>query len=161
VAAAVSTYDWLLFAHITGVFLLAGGALVAGVLNLAALGRDRPSEVATLFGLIRYAVLPIGVGSLLAFVFGLWLVHNAGYSYGDGWVVASILLFLAVAAAGSIGGRRDDATRRLARELAARGDAPSAEIRRRVRDPISLALSYGSGVLIVAILALMIWKPGA
>ena len=60
-----------------------------------------------------------------------------------------------------IGGRRDDKTAQLARELAAAGDAPSAELRARVRDPVSLALSYGSGLLLVAVLALMIWKPGA
>jgi uncharacterized membrane protein len=157
----VSTYDWLLFAHITGVFLLVGGAVVAFVLNLVALGRDRPSEIDALFSLIKLAAWPISVGSVLAFVFGLWLVHHVGYSYGDGWIVAAIILFVAAVAAGSIGGRRDDATRRLAHELANQGDAPSTEIRRRVRDPLSLALSYGAGVLMVAVLALMIWKPGA
>jgi uncharacterized membrane protein len=157
----VSRYDWLLFAHITGVFLLVGGAVIAAVLNLVALGRDRPSEIDALFGLIKLAVWPISVGALMAFVFGLWLVHEAGYAYGDAWVVVAIVLFVAAAAAGSVGGRRDEATRRLARELAAQGDAPSALIRARVRDPLSLALSYGAGVLMVVILALMIWKPGA
>ena len=157
----MSTYDWLLFAHITGVFLLIGGAVIAAVLNLVALGRDRPSEIDALFGLIKLAALPIGIGAFMAFVFGLWLVHEADYSYGDGWVVAAIVLFVIFAAAGSFGGRRDDATRRLAHELAEEGDAPSAVIRRRVRDPLSLALSYGAGILMVAVLALMVWKPGA
>ena len=41
------------------------------------------------------------------------------------------------------------------------GDAPSAELQARVRDPISLAGSYGSGLILVALLAIMIWKPGA
>ena len=157
----MSTYDWLLFAHITGVFLLVGGAVIATVLNLVALGRDRPSEVDALFSLIKLAAWPISIGSAMAFVFGLWLVHHVGYSYGDGWVVTSIILFVIAAAAGTFGGRRDDATRRVAHELAAQGDVPSAEIRRRVRDPLSLTLSYGAGVLMIAVLALMIWKPGA
>ena len=30
-----------------------------------------------------------------------------------------------------------------------------------MRDPISLALSYGSGLVLIAVLALMVWKPGA
>jgi hypothetical protein len=30
-----------------------------------------------------------------------------------------------------------------------------------MRDPVTLALSWGSGVVVVGILALMIWKPGA
>ena len=101
-----------------------------------------------LFGLIRIAVAAIGLGAVLAFVFGLWLVHEANYGYGDGWVVAAIVLFIAANALGGIGGRRDDKTAAFARELAAAGDAPSSELRARVRDPISLALSYGSGLLL-------------
>jgi uncharacterized membrane protein len=157
----VSTYQWLLFFHVSGAFLLLGGGFVAGALNLAALGRDRPSEVLLLFRLIRIAVGAILLGTLLAFVFGLWLVHEAGYGYGDGWVVAAIVLLILGSALGGIGGRRDDRTAKLARELAAAGDAPSPELRARVRDPISLALSYGSGLVLVALLAIMIWKPGA
>jgi uncharacterized membrane protein len=157
----LSTYQWLLVFHVTGAFLLLGGGTLAAVLNLAALGRDRPSDIVLLFGLIRVAVVSISIGAVLAFVFGLWLVHEAGYGYGDGWVVAALVLFIAANALGGIGGRRDDRTARFARELAAQGDQPSAELRGRVHDPVSLALSYGSGLLLVAVLALMIWKPGA
>ncbi len=157
----MNLYQWLLALHVTGAFLLVGGGVIAAALNLVALGRDRPSEIALLFGLIRFAVVAIVVGSLLAFLFGLWLVHEAGYGYGDGWIVAALVLFVAANAMGGIGGRRDERTARLARELAAGGDAPSSELRAHVRDPLSLTLSYGSGLLLVAILALMIWKPGA
>ena len=157
----MSTYQWLLFFHVSGAFLLFGGSVVAGALNLAALGRDRPSEIVLLFGLIRMAVGAILLGTLLAFVFGLWLVHEAGYGYGDGWVVAAIVLLILGNALGGVGGRRDERTAKLARELAGAGDAPSPELRARVRDPISLALSYGSGLVLVALLAIMIWKPGA
>jgi uncharacterized membrane protein len=157
----VSTYQWLLIFHVSGAFLLLGGGTIAAALNLSALGRERPSEIVLLFGLIRFAVIAIGIGAVLAFVFGLWLVHEGGYGYGDGWVVTALVLFLLANAAGGMGGRRDDRTKELARELAASGDQPSAELRARVHDPISLALSYGSGLLLVAVLALMIWKPGA
>jgi uncharacterized membrane protein len=157
----VDLYQWLLVFHVTGAFLLLGGSAVAAALNLAALGRERPSEIVVLFGLIRIAVVAILVGTALAFVFGLWLVHEAGYGFGEGWVIAAILLLIVANAAGGIGGRRDDQTAKRARELAAAGDATSPELRARVRDPISLTLSYGSGLILVAILALMIWKPGA
>ena len=157
----MNLYQWLLTLHVTGAFLFLGGGVIAASLNLVALGRERPSEIALLFGLIKLAVVPIMVGALLALVFGLWLVHEAGFGYGDGWVVAALVLFVVGNAMGGIGGRRDERTAQLARELAAGGDAPSAELRARVRDPISLTLSYGSGLLLVAILALMIWKPGA
>jgi uncharacterized membrane protein len=157
----VNTYQWLLVFHVTGAFLLLGGGALAAALNLAALARERPSEILLLFGLIRIAVVSIIVGALLAFVFGLWLVHEAGYGYGDGWVVAALLLFILGNAMGGIGGRRDERTARFAQQLVAAGDAPSPELRARVRDRLSLALSYGSGVLLVVVLALMIWKPGA
>lgn len=157
----MNTYQWLTIFHVTGAFLLLGGAAIAAALNLSALGRDRPSEIVLLFGLIRIAVVAIAAGTALAFVFGLWLVHEAGYGYFDGWVVAAFVLLIVANALGGAGGKRDDATARLARELAAAGDAPSPELQARVRDPISLALSYGSGLVLVAVLALMVWKPGA
>ena len=157
----MSTYQWLLIFHVTGAFLLLGGGAIAAALNLSALRRDRPSEIVLLYGLIRIAVVAISIGTALAFVFGLWLVHNAGYGYFDGWVIAAFVLLIVANALGGAGGKRDQATVKLARELAASGDAPSPELRERVRDPISLALSYGSGLVLVAILALMVWKPGA
>jgi uncharacterized membrane protein len=92
-------------------------------------------------------------------VFGLWLVHEAGY--GDGWVVNALVLFVLGNAMGGAGGRRDERTAVFARELSTASEAPSAELRARVHDSISLVLSYGSGPILVAILALMIWKPGA
>jgi uncharacterized membrane protein len=157
----MDTFQWLMIFHITGAFLLLGGGAVAAALNLSALRRDRPSEIVLLFGLIRIAVVAIMIGTALAFVFGLWLVHEAGYGYGDGWVIAAILLLILANAMGGIGGRRDERTAKRARELAEAGDAPSPELNRLVRDPVSLALSYGSGLVLVAILALMVWKPGA
>jgi uncharacterized membrane protein len=157
----LNTYQWLLFLHVTGAFLLIGGGVVAASLNLAALRRERPSEIVLLFGLIRIAVAAILIGTLFLFVFGLWLVHEAGYGYGDGWVVSAIVLLILANAMGGIGGRRDEATAKLAADLAAQGDQPSPELHRRVHDPVSLALSYGSGLVLVGILAIMIWKPGA
>ena len=159
----MDTYHWLLVFHVTGAFLLLGGGAVAAALNLSALRRDRPSEIVLLFGLIRIAVVAIMIGTALAFVFGLWLVHEApwNYGYGDGWVIAAIVLLVAANAMGGAGGKRDEQTASFARELAASGDAPSPELKSRLRDPVSLALSYGSGLLLVAVLALMIWKPGA
>jgi len=159
----LSRYDWLLFFHITGAFLLIGGGVVAAALNIAAIQRGRrPSEVVLLFGLIRrIAVVAIGIGTLLLFVFGLWLVHEAGYGYGDGWIVAAIVLLILGNAIGGYAGSRDRRTAEYARRLVDQGDQPSAELLARVRDPISLAGSYGSGLILVALLAIMIWKPGA
>ena len=39
------------------------------------------------------------------------------------------------------------------------GDRPSPELHRRLRDPVPLALNYGGGVLVLATLVVMVWKP--
>ena len=154
-------YQWLLFFHVTGAFMVLGGAVMAGIFNVFALRRERPSEVVVLFRLTRFAVTSITVGMVVALGFGLWLISDADYGWGDGWIVAALILWFVANALGGIGGGRDKKTRQLAEQLAAQGDAPTPELRARLRDPLSLALSWGSGLVVVAILALMIWKPGA
>ena len=159
----MSKYDWLLFLHVTGAFFLVAGSVMAAVLLFSALRRERPSEIALFLGLIRFAVPAIGAGALLTLVFGLWLVSAAGYdySYGSFWVIAAVVLWVLANAIGKVGGDRAEATRKLAVQLAGQGDAPSAELRARLRDPRTLALNYGSGLLVLLILVDMIWKPGA
>jgi uncharacterized membrane protein len=157
----VDRYQWLVFLHVTGAFLVLGGAVFAGILNFFALRRERPSEIVGLFSLVRYAVAAIGVGMLLTLALGLWLVEDVGYGWGQAWIVLALVLWVAANALGGIGGRREKGTRELAERLAREGDAPSPELSARMRDPVTLALSWGSGVVVIAILALMIWKPGA
>jgi uncharacterized membrane protein len=131
------------------------------VLNITAQRRERPSEIALLFRLTRIALYVIGAGMVLTLVFGLWLVSKTRFRYGDAWVIVSILLWVLANALGGLGGTRDRRTREAAEALAAQGDVPDPELRARVRDPVSLALSYGGGLMLFAILGLMIWKPGA
>ena len=155
-------YQWLLVFHMLGVFMVLGGAMIAGIFNVAALRRERPSEVVVLFRLTRYAVTSITVGMVVALGFGIWLVADLDYvKWSNTWVVVALVLWVLANALGGAGGRRDKQTRAFAEQLAAQGDAPSAELRARLRDPVSLALSWGSGLVVVAILAMMIWKPGA
>jgi uncharacterized membrane protein len=158
----VDRYHWLLVFHMAGAFMVLGGAMMAGIFNIAALRRERPTEVVLLFRLIRYAVLSITVGMVVALAFGLWLVADVDYvKLSATWVIVALILWFVANALGGIGGRRDKRTREFAQQLAAQGDQPSGELRARLRDPVSLALSWGSGLAVVAILALMIWKPGA
>lgn len=145
----------------TGAFLLLGGAVFAAILNFAALRRERPSEIVVLYGLVRIAVASISAGMLLTIVFGLWLVADLDFvKWSNTWVILALVGWVLANALGGMGGRREKGTRLLAERLAAEGDAPSAELRARMRDPLTLALSWGSGVVAIAILALMIWKPG-
>jgi uncharacterized membrane protein len=157
----VSTYDWLMMIHVTGAFLFLGGGAAAGILNLRAWYAYRPSEVALLLRLIsRVAVPAIGIGSVVSLIFGIWLVHHAGYSYGTFWVWAATVLWAVAGALGGRGGRYQSKAGREAARLAGEGDTMTPELRTLVRDPVGNALSYGSGLTLVLILVLMIWKPG-
>lgn len=157
----MSHIDWLLLIHVGGAFAVLAGAVLAVVLNVAALRRERPSEIALLLGLTRVAAALIVLGMLVTLGFGIWLVADTEYSFGDGWLSASLALWVAALVLGSLGGRRDRETRALAERRAADGNEPTQELHARLRDPLSLLLSYGSGVAVVAILVLMIWKPGS
>jgi uncharacterized membrane protein len=159
----VGRYDWLLFLHVLAAFLFVSGGVLAGILQFAAMRRERPSEIATLLSLLqRFAVPIIGVGSLATLVLGIWLAEDVTpYGVGEGWVIASIVLWAVAAVAGGLGGREPRRARELATRLAAEGDGPSAELARLVRDRNAAVLNYGSGLVLIAILVLMIFKPGA
>jgi uncharacterized membrane protein len=158
----VDRYHWLLFLHVAGAFLVIGGATMAAIFNVAALRRDVPSQIAVLFRLAQIAVVSVLVGMTVALIFGLWLVADVDFvHWSDAWVIIALILWVVANALGSSGGKRDKETRELAERLAAQGDQPSPELRARLRDPLTLGLSYGSGLAVLAILALMIWKPGS
>ena len=77
----------LLFLHLVSAFLFVAGAVAAGVLQIAALRRERPSEIALLLRTTRAAVAILGIGALGALAFGLALVGHEGIGFGTGWVV--------------------------------------------------------------------------
>ena len=149
----------LLFLHLLSAFVFVGGAVTAGVLQLTALRRERPSEIVVLLRTTRVAVALVGIGALGALVFGLALVGREHIGFGTGWVSAAIGLWVVAMVLGGIGGRTARHTRYLAERLAAEGDRPSDELRARVAHRPSLLLSYASTAAIVAILVLMVWKP--
>jgi uncharacterized membrane protein len=157
----VDRYHWLLIFHMAGAFMALSGATLAGIFNIAALRRERPSEIVVLYRLTRIAVVSVLAGMTVALGFGLWLVADLDFvKWSDAWVITAVILWFVANALGSNGGRRDRRARELAERLAAEGDQPSPELRASLRDPITLAMSWGSGAIVIVILVLMIWKPG-
>jgi uncharacterized membrane protein len=156
----VDTYRWLLALHVSGAFLLVGGAVLAAVFAFVAQRSARPSEIALFLGLTRVAVVAIGIGAVLTLVLGLWLVHDRDYSFGDAWIVLAVVLCVVSAGLGSAGGKRDRETRELAERLAAETDEVTPELRARLSDPFANASWGGSACLKKNERALMIWTPG-
>jgi uncharacterized membrane protein len=147
--------------HVTAAFFLFGGSAAAGILNTLAIRAERPSETAYLLRLVRVTLPLIGIGAAGTLVFGIWLWHELGFSIGAAWIWISLALWVAASALGGIGGRHQEKTRELAERLAAAGDASTAELKALLRDRKGNALSWLAGAAILAILVLMIWKPGS
>jgi hypothetical protein len=127
----VSRYDWLLFLHLIGAFAAVGSAVVFSVLLL---GADRVAGTQLTFLARRLW----DVGGLLTLVFGIWLALD-DYSIVDGWILAALVLW-AIAAGTGI---------RL-------GEAYSAGTGDRAR-PLYAVMT----IAVVALLVVMIYKPGA
>jgi uncharacterized membrane protein len=148
--------------HMTGAFLLVGGSVAAGVLNVLALRSERPSDSALLLRLIRRTIPIIGVGSVAALVFGLWLVGEEDdaklFSF---WVLAALVLWAVMGALGGIGGKHQERTREVAERLAADGDTSTDELRALLRDTRGNAMSWLAGLATLLLLVDMIWKPGS
>ncbi len=150
----------LLFFHLLGAVGFFAGAAVAGTLQLAAIRRERPSEVYALLRLARVGVALVGVGALLTLGFGIALAQHEGLGFSAAWIQAALGLWAASMALGAYGGRTARHARHLAEGLAAKGDAPSPELRALVGARGPWWASYASGLMLLAILALMVWQPG-
>jgi uncharacterized membrane protein len=149
----------LLFFHLLGAVSFFAGGAVVGTLQLAAIRRQRPSEVYALLRLAPVGVALVGLGALLTLVFGIALAEHEGFGLSPAWIQAALALWVASMAVGGYGGRTARHARHLAQRLASEGDAPSAELHDLVAAPIPLAASLASGLMLLAILALTVWTP--
>jgi uncharacterized membrane protein len=139
-------YDWLLFLHVLSAFLLVGSltafwALVAGTRPSAPLlTQDAAGAIA------RPTNVLVIAGTVGTIVFGIWLaIDHDDYQVWDGWILASLVLWGVSGALGARSGR--------AFTKAMEG---SLEERRR-----GLVFHTGASIAVLAILILMIFKPGA
>ncbi len=149
---------WALFFHLVGAFLFVGGLLVAAVAFEAARRRTEPAEIALLLGLSRWGVVLVGIGGVVVLGGGLWLA-GVVHAFGEPWLDAAIALFVVTVALGGAGGQRPKRARLLATKLAAEG-GDTAELRRLLHDGAGRAVNYVAVALVVAILVLMVWRPG-
>ena len=153
--------DVALFFHLLGAFSLVGGTLVAVVAFEAARRREASAEIALLLGLSRIGVLLVASGTVLVLGFGLWLVDLGDWGYGAGWIDAALGLFFVAVLLGGIGGQSPKRARKLAQRLAAEGAPASGELRALLDNRAALAINYLSALLLLAVLLLMVFKPGA
>jgi hypothetical protein len=135
-------YDWLLFLHVLSAF-----ALVATVVIFSAFALG----MATDSRLLAVGNALWNVGGLGTLVLGIWLAFYVdGYEIWDGWIVTAIVLF---AIATELGRRAQ-----LGYAPAAGGSDASAAI---TGAPLAALMHWLRSLVILALLVVMIYKPGA
>lgn len=154
-------YEWALFLHLAAAFAFVGGSVAAAVLRLAAMRPSRPSEVALLLRSVRPVVPVVAGGLVLTVAFGLWLVDIVDADFGATWLTLTFVLVAWMLVVGTVTGRQDRHTRELAERLANDSDTPTDELGRRLRHPLNLTLSLTLLLAAVAVITLMVWRPGA
>jgi len=135
-------YDWLLFLHVLSAF-----ALVATVVIFSAFALG----MATDSRLLAVGNALWNVGGLGTLVLGIWLaLYVDGYEIWDGWIVTAIVLF---AIATELGRRAQ-----LGYAPAAGGSEAGAAI---PGAPPAALMHWLRSLVILALLVVMIYKPGA
>ena len=124
-------YDWLLFFHVLAAFLL---AVTVVMYSAVALGAAAPGR--TLFVADRCW----DVGGLGTLILGIWLALNLEqYDFFDGWIIGAIALWFVATGLGQTVQRR-----------VASGETSAIA-----------AMHWIRTLVIIGLLVLMIWKPGA
>ena len=134
-------YDWLLFLHVLSGFALVGTVVV---FSAFALGMAADSRLLAVGNALW------NVGGLGTLVLGIWLaLYVDGYEIWDGWIVAALVLF----AIATELGRRAQVGYTPAPEGAAAA-APAGA-------PPAALMHWLRSLVILALLVVMIYKPGA
>jgi hypothetical protein len=121
--------------------------------------RQRPAEVALLLG-VDARRGAAGGGRRRACRGVRTVVGALGHwRYGSAWVVSATALYVLVLLLGGLGGRRPKEARLLATRLAGEDGPVSGELRALLDDRVSRVENYGSLLLVLVIVELMVFKP--
>jgi hypothetical protein len=159
----VSLDDWILSLHVLSAFAMVGAMVLFWIVIVVM------RDVDTVTGTLAYAPVAtvgnqvIGGGVLGTVLTGIWLaISKEQYQLWDGWIIAAVVLWAIAAGVGARGGKEYTRALERARELDQAGrDGEPGELRALNRSPLGLRLHSASSVVVLLILALMIWKPGA
>jgi len=153
-------YDWLLALHVLSAFAWIAAMVLYTVVIVAGWRLTVPSDVVRAFRVARVGDPLIAVGMVGTIVFGIWLALDE-YQIWDGWIIAALALWLAGAAVGGQEGKVYNGARDRAKALVGEGDAPSPELSAMLRSPRGLFFHVLASLIVVALLTVMIYKPGA
>ena len=155
--------DWLLALHVLAAFSWVAALVVYTVVIVAGWRLTVPSDVVRMFRVSRVGDALIAVGMLGTIIFGIWLALDVdGYQLWDGWIITALVLWLVAGALGGREGKVYNAARDRAVALVNEGrDAPSPELGAMLRSQRGVVFHGLMVVVTLAILVVMIYKPGA
>jgi uncharacterized membrane protein len=157
----VELYDWLLALHILSAFAWISALVVYSVAIAAGWRLTLPSDVVRVFKVARVGDPLIAVGMIGTIVFGIWLAFDK-YEIWDGWIITALVLWLVAGAVGGRLGKVYNGVRDRAKALVDEGrDASNPELTAMLRSQRGLVLYVLSCLIVLAILVVMIYKPGA
>jgi uncharacterized membrane protein len=150
------------FLHLVFVLMLAGGAIGGSVVRATArrVADPRAKAMAAIIGWRLASVLSLP-GSLLAGLLGMHLVTARGYQFSQGWVRASLVLWLSILLLSMVylAPHAARAARLAKTFLADGGDASRAEFLAAISRPLPRILADVVNLGLVALSWLMVMKP--
>ena len=155
--------DWVLALHVLAAFSLVAGIILFWVLVVVGRRIDTPAETLRLGPVAKVGNATVGIGMGGTILFGIWLAFSVGgYDLWDGWILAALVLWLVGAELGRRTGAAYMQAPVKAQELESAGQSgPSAELLALNRTSTGLLLHTLTSLVVLAIIILMIWKPGA
>jgi len=159
----VSLNDWILALHVLSGFAMASTLVMYWILIVVMRNIDSADDTLAYARVASMGNRVVLTGSAGALLFGLWLaISKPEYQPWDGWVIAAIVLWAASGFTGARAGSEYTKPFTRAQELQETGQpgAPG-ELRALNRSSAGLLMHALSSILIVLLLAVMIWKPGA
>ena len=158
----MSLNDWILSLHLLSAFAMLGAQVVFSTMIVALWRTDSTRRVTSYMLVSRIGTVMVIVGAVGTLVFGVWLaLSKEPYDLWDLWIVAALVLWLVAGALGGQGGTLYGNAALEAAKLHESGVETSAELPIVYGPSRAFWLHVAGTVLVVAILVLMVWKPGA
>jgi hypothetical protein len=131
-------YDTLLFLHVLSAFFLAAGVVIYSAFVLGS-PVNRPTRLT--------AEVVWGVGGLGTIVLGIWLaLYLDNHEIWDGWIIGAIVLWFLATGAGQP----------VSMAFQPRGDDSAIAVDSRI-----VLAHWVRTILVIGLLVMMVWKPGA
>lgn len=158
----MNTYEFYLIMHLIGAFLLVAAAGVSTAIGIALPRVSAASSVRLLLTIMRRnEIFVTTTGAIIVLLFGLLLVDETPYGFGDDpWIETAIVLW--VVALGIGHGFLLPQSKKALRMAEGLGDRPvDNELSAQLNKPLIIAAGMFLNFLLLVFLYLMVAKPGS